>query len=190
MKCISCGSISLSLICNLCESYLKVTKILKRELSNDFKNLSFYSFSELENLIDSKYHFHGDKVFHILAKNSFEQFANDFAYNEKIFIVPIDDHTRHEFSHTAILVNAMKSKNLIPKFNCLKATNIVKYAGRDLEFRQKNPRKFKVNNLKNKKVILVDDLITTGTTILEAKKALESQNNEVLFSLTLADAKF
>jgi competence protein ComFC len=37
--------------------------------------------------------------------------------------------------------------------------------------------------------ILCDDLITTGATIKEAKKALEKKNNQILFSLTLADAK-
>lgn len=190
MKCISCGSFSLPIICNLCESYLLVNKIYKRELSKEFENLSFYSFSELENLIESKYHFHGDKVFDKLAKNSFSKFAKEFNYEKEVYIIPIDDHTRHNFSHTAILAKAMKTKNLIPKYNCLNAKNIVKYAGRDLEFRQKNKRDFQVKNLKNKKVILVDDLITTGTTILEAKKALEKENNEVLFSLTLADAKF
>ena len=65
----------------------------------------------------------------------------------------------------------------------------VKYAGKDLEFRQKNPRRFQSTNISNKMTILCDDLITTGATIKEAKKALEKKNNQVLFSLTLADAK-
>jgi competence protein ComFC len=38
-------------------------------------------------------------------------------------------------------------------------------------------------------VILIDDIVTTGTTILEAKKCLEENNCEVLFALTLTDAK-
>jgi competence protein ComFC len=58
-----------------------------------------------------------------------------------------------------------------------------------LEFRQKNPRKFKVSNISSQITILCDDIITTGETIKQAKKALEKKNNEVLFSLTLADAK-
>ena len=58
-----------------------------------------------------------------------------------------------------------------------------------MEFRQKNPRKFKVTNISNQLTILCDDLITTGATIREAKKALEKKNNQVIFSLTLADAK-
>ena len=83
----------------------------------------------------------------------------------------------------------LKSQFITPKYNCLKATNIVKYAGKNLEFRQKNPRRFNCANITNQMTILCDDLITTGATIREAKKALEKKNNQILFSLTLADAK-
>ena len=37
-------------------------------------------------------------------------------------------------------------------------------------------------------MILVDDLITTGSTILEAKEVLEKNNCEVLFALSISDA--
>ena len=113
----------------------------------------------------------------------------NFVFEKEVFAIPIDDHTRHDFSHTAILAKHLKSQFITPKYNCLKATNIVKYAGKDLEFRQKNPRHFKLINISNQMTILCDDLITTGATIKQAKKALEKKNNEVLFSLTLADAK-
>lgn len=190
MKCISCESISFQIICKNCQKNLLSPSFNKRLLSKDFINYSFYPFKEIEDLILSKYHFHGDRVFKILAKLSFRKFAHNFDLNdEKIIAIPIDDHVRHYFSHTAILAKELKSKNITPKYNILKATNIVKYAGKDLDYRQKNPRKFKVQNIKNQKVILIDDLITTGTTILEAKKALERLNCEVLFSLTLCDAK-
>jgi competence protein ComFC len=161
----------------------------KRELEKDFFNYSFYALSDIEDLITSKYYFHGDRVFNILAKLSFAKFSQNFNLNEEIIVIPIDDHTRHDFSHTAILARHLKSNIIRPKYNCLKASNIVKYAGKDLEFRKNNPRKFKTSKIKNKTLILCDDLITTGTTILEAKKALEKQNNKILFSLTLADAK-
>ena len=127
--------------------------------------------------------------FLLLAKLSFAKFAQNFVFEKEVFAIPIDDHTRHDFSHTAILARHLKSQFITPKYNCLKATNIVKYAAKDLEFRQKNPRKFKLTNITNQMTILCDDLITTGATIKQAKKALEKKNNEVLFSLTLADAK-
>ncbi|MCD8541680.1 MAG: hypothetical protein LRY22_03610 [Aliarcobacter cryaerophilus] len=89
--------------------------------------------------------------------------------------IPIDDHTRHDFSQTAILAKHLKSAFIKPIFNTLKAKNIVKYAGKNLEFRQKNPRKFIYSGVKNCDVILVDDVITTGTTILEAKKSFKKR---------------
>jgi competence protein ComFC len=188
MKCLSCEQLSFKIICKNCQINLLQPSFHKRELEKDFYNYSFYSFSEIEEFIISKYYFHGDKVFNILAQLSFKKFALNFDFDELVYSIGIDEHSRHEFSQTAILSRHLKSKNIKPLYNKCKATNIVKYAGHDLEYRQNNKRKFKTN-LSNKKIILVDDLITTGTTILEAKKTLEKKNNEVLFSLTLADAK-
>ena len=188
MKCLSCENLSLQIICKSCQKNLLKPSFHKRELETDFFNYSFYAFSEIEEFISAKYYFYGDRVFNILASLSFKKFAKNFDFNELVYSIGIDEHTRHEFSQTAILSRHLKSKNIKPLFNQCKATNIVKYAGHNLEFRKKNKRNF-ITELSNKKLILVDDLVTTGTTILEAKKVLESKNNEVLFSLTLADAK-
>ncbi|XPV67946.1 MAG: phosphoribosyltransferase [Halarcobacter sp.] len=124
-----------------------------------------------------------------MAKLSFKKFADNFVFDQIVYSIGIDEHTRHEFSQTAILSKHLKSNHIKPLYNQLRATNIVKYAGHDLEYRLKHKRGFK-SSLKNKNIILVDDLITTGTTILEAKEILEKNNNKILFSLTLADAKF
>lgn len=188
MKCLSCENLSFQIICKSCQENLLTPSFHKRELEKDFFNYSFYSFSEIEDLISSKYYSHGDRVFNTLAKLSFKKFAQNFVFDELVYSIGIDEHTRHEFSQTAILSRHLKSEFIKPLYSKLIATNIVKYAGHDLEFRKKNKRKFKTS-LTNKKVILVDDMITTGTTILEAKKVLEKRNNKVLFSLTLADAK-
>ena len=189
MKCLTCENLSCTIICKTCQKTLLTPSFHKREISKNFYNYSFYAFSDIEDLILSKYYFHGDRVFNLLAKLSFAKFSKNFDYKENIIAVPIDDHTRHEFSHSAILAKHLKSKIIKPKFNILKASNIIKYAGKDQEFRKNNPRKYKVANINNQTLILCDDLITTGTTILEAKKALEKKNNKILFSLTLADAK-
>lgn len=188
MKCLTCEDFSINIICKNCQRNLLVPSLHKRELQKGFFNYSFYSFSELEEFISSKYYEYGDRVYNILARLSFKKFAQNFEYEKEIISIGIDEHTRHEFSQTAILSKHLKSKYIKPLYGKCKATNIVKYAGRDLDFRKKNKRKFKVE-VSNRTIILVDDLITTGTTILEAKKACEEKNNQVLFSLTLADAK-
>ncbi len=189
MKCLLCENLSLSIICNKCQTTLLQPTFYKRELTNGFFNYSFYSFKEIEELLNSKYYFHGDRIYSILAKLSFNKFAQNFSFNETVYAIGIDEHTRHDYSQTAILSKNLNSSFIKPLFGQLKAKNIVKYAGKDLEFRKKNKRNFETN-LTNKNIILVDDLITTGTTILEAKKILEKKGNNILFSLTLADAKF
>ncbi|NVJ53189.1 MAG: ComF family protein [Campylobacteraceae bacterium] len=188
MKCLSCEKFSINILCKDCQKNFLKPSFYKRELEHGFYNYSFYSFSEIEELITSKYYFHGDRIFKTLAKLSFRKFAKNFEYEELIYSIGIDEHTRHEFSQTAILSKHLKSKYISPLYGKCKATNIVKYAGKDLKFRKKNKRKFDIK-VSNRTIILVDDLITTGTTILEAKKACEEKNNQVLFSLTLADAK-
>ncbi len=189
MKCLSCENLSWEIICKKCQDRLLQPSFYKREIKNNFFNYSFYALSEIQDFINSKYYFYGDQVFNILASLSFKKFANNFYFDKTVYSIGIDEHTRHEFSQTAILSYSLKSKYIKPIYNQCKATNIVKYAGKNLQYRQKNRREFKTT-LSNKSIILVDDLITTGTTILEAKKTLEKRGNKVLFCLTLADAKF
>ncbi|WP_141051670.1 ComF family protein [Aliarcobacter cryaerophilus] len=185
MKCTSCDKLSLQIICKTCQTTLLAPNFYKKELEKDFFIYSFYDYKDLEDLIQSKYHFYGDRVFNILAKLSFKKFADNFEFTHPILALPIDDHTRHDFSQTAILAKHLKSAFIKPVFNTLKATNRVIYAGKNLEFRQKNPRNFIYSGETNCDVILVDDVITTGTTILEAKKLLKKQGVNVLFAITL-----
>ena len=190
MRCISCENLSWKIICKTCQNNLLQSSFNKRELKKDFFVYSFYKFDDVKELLNTKYEFYGDKVLNILATLSFKKFGSNFEFNSQVYAISIDDHARHEFSQTAILAKYLKSQNIIPIYNKLKATNIVKYAGKGLEFRKKNKRKFKYSGDKNIQVILVDDLVTTGSTILEAKKILEQNGCEVLFALTLSDAKF
>lgn len=190
MRCLSCGNLSFYAICKTCQRNLLEPTFNKRELEKDFFVYSFYPYEDIKEFINTKYEFYGDRVYNILAKLAFKKFSLNFRLGENIIVIPIDDHTRHEFSQTAILAKHLKSKHFKVLYNTLKAENKVKYAGRDLEFRKKNPRRFKYIGKKNLKVVLVDDLVTTGSTILEAKTVLEANGCEVLFSLTLSDAKF
>jgi competence protein ComFC len=187
MRCLACQCFSVKIICKDCQKNLLSPSLYKRELSKGFFVYSFYKFEEIKEFINTKYEFYGDRVFNILASLSFTKFAQNFSYENDIYAIPIDDHTRHEFSHTAILAKHLKSKYIIPKFDVLKATNIVKYAGKDLDFRNKNKRNFLYKGLSNIQVILVDDVITTGSTILEAKEILANYNCEVLFVLCISD---
>lgn len=189
MRCITCQSLSLNVVCKDCQENFLKSSFFKRELEKDFFVYSFYKFDEIKELINSKYQFYGDRIFKILSELSMKKFTLNFSFPNKVFAIPIDDHTFHQFSQTAILTKYLQSDFIQPVFNTLKATNRVKYAGKDLEFRKKNKRKFIYTGKRDIQVILVDDLVTTGLTILEAKECLEKNGCTVLFTLTLSDAK-
>jgi competence protein ComFC len=189
MRCVACEKLSFRMICKNCQKKYFDPVFNKRELAKDFFVYSFYEYDGIKELLNSKYEFYGDRIYNILASLSFSKFGKNFEFIEIVDAVPIDDHTRHDFSHTAILVKHLKSKFIAPKINLLKAKNQIKYAGKTLEFRKNNPRNFFYNGEKRRNIILVDDIITTGTTILEAKRCLEQNGCKVLFALTLCDAK-
>lgn len=189
MRCFTCQSLSMKAICKDCQENFLSSSFYKRELEKDFFVYSFYKFDEVKELINTKYQFYGDRVFKILSTLSLQKFSSNFTFPHKIYAIPIDDHTFHQFSQTAILTKSLQSKFIKPIFNTLKATNRVKYAGKDLEFRKKHKRDFVYVGKKDIQVILIDDLVTTGLTILEAKECLEKNGCEVLFALTLSDAK-
>ena len=189
MRCLTCETLSLSIICKQCQKTLLKPSLFKRELNEELIIYSFYPYEELEELLQSKYKFHGDPVLNILAQLSFAQFARAFYYSNEVLALPIDDHIRDDYSHSAILAKHLKSQSIKPIYNELHSQSRVKYAGKDLKYRQKHPRKFELRSLKDQNIILVDDIVTTGTTLLEAQKVCEKEGNTTLFALCLADAK-
>ena len=189
MRCLSCEKLSFLIICKGCQNNFLSSSLNKREIDKDFYVYSFYDFNEVKELINSKYYFYGDRVINILASLSFKIFSQNLNLDFPITVIPIDDHTRHNFSHSAILARHMKNNKLNVVYNTLKAKNKIKYAGKSLFYRKHNKRDFMYTGKKDLNVILVDDLLTSGSTILEAKRILEKNNCTVLFSLTLSDAK-
>lgn len=190
MRCANCGRLSIKILCKFCALHLKNSSLKTRILKDDFKIYSFFDYSEVKDLIHSKHKFHGKFIYKSLANLSLKKFAQNFKFGSKINAVAIDDRVKFDYSHTAILARALKSDEIKPLHYCLHASSDVNYSGKDLAFRIKHPRNFKLNKIPKFPVILVDDIITTGTTMIEAKTALEKFGVEVLFGLVLADAKY
>lgn len=188
MRCLLCESLSLTHICLSCQREFLTPSLYKRELNKNIQVISFYKYSEIKNLLHTKHTDIGYYVYSILAKNSFEKFAKNFEYSSTIFSIPIDDKVTELYSHTAILNKSLKSRYIKPLFNKLRAKNSVTYSGKSKEFRLLNPRDFEVKDIKDKEIILVDDIITTGATLSEATNTLKMYSNTTLFCLTLADA--
>ena len=189
MRCVVCNSLSIFRpICKKCQTSFLIPQISKRDFGG-FEIISFYPYSHIEPLIKYKYKPLGSKIYSIMAKYTFSLFGHHYKIDDKIYAIPIDDNVDKGYSHTAILTKNLQSKNIKPIFGKLLATNSMKYAGTSLEFRKNNKRDFKYYGEKNINVILVDDIVTTGSTILEAKNILEYNGVNVIFALVLADAK-
>ena len=187
MKCLLCESLSLSHICSTCQTTFLTPSIYKRKIARNIEVISFYKYKDIKNLLHTKHTDIGFYVYSILAKNSFKKFAQEFNFEHVVNAIPIDDTVKSGYSHTAILNKALTCRSIKPLYNKLRAKNDVSYSGKNKEFRLLNPRLFEMKNFNGRDVILVDDIITTGSTLTQAIQAMESNKKEVLFCLTLAD---
>jgi competence protein ComFC len=152
----------------------------------NFKVVSFYEYRQIEPLLLTKHHAVGSEIYKILAKNSFSEFSKNF--KSEAFAVPIDDRIDSGYSHTAILAHALKSRFIKAKYGVLEAKNRVTYSGKPLSFRLQNPREFRYKGPKGD-IVLVDDIVTTGTTLKEAYRVCKAAGASPLFALTLAWVK-
>jgi len=185
MKCMVCENYSLHHICSECQKVHLTPTLFTQELTPDVKVLSFYKYEQIKDFIHTKHTDLGFYIYNILAQNSFKLFAQEFQYNENIVSIAVDDHVRGDYSHTAILNNSLKTPNITPLHNKLRAQSNISYSGKSKQFRLEHPRDFLLKPFPEKSTILVDDIITTGTTLREALSVLQQAEKEVLFSLTL-----
>jgi len=187
MKCLLCENYSLTHICPSCQELFLTPSIYKRKLSNGLEVISFYKYSEIKNLLFTKHTDIGFYIYNLLAELSFKKFADEFEVDLETVSIAIDDNVKSGYSHTAILNKRLHSKYIKPLYNILRANNSLSYSGKSREFRIMNPRDFKIKKFKQMHVILVDDIITTGTTLIEASNLLKRQKKKILFCLTLSD---
>ena len=182
-----CENLALSHICKSCQELFLSPSIYKRQLSNGIQVISFYKYSEIKDLLHTKHTDLGYHIYNILAKLSFKKFASEFPIKEDIVSIAIDDNVKSGYSHTAILNAALKSSNIRPLYSKLRAKNNISYSGKDRAFRASNPRNFELQNFKQKNLILVDDVVTTGSTLSEAISLLQRENKNIYLALTLCD---
>ncbi|MDD3342808.1 MAG: phosphoribosyltransferase family protein [Sulfurospirillaceae bacterium] len=188
MRCHLCLQWSWQPLCKTCLSTLLEPTPAKRILESGLKVYSFYQYSEIANLLHTKHTYIGAKIFAQLAKNSMLPFLQQFDFPKGAYGIPIDDHVRHGYAHSAVLAKELKSI-LKPLYGSLRAQNHETYSGQKLAFRLSHKRDFISTCNEGISVVLIDDIVTTGTTLQEAQKVLEKNGVKVLFALVLADAK-
>ena len=187
MICLVCEKISFSIICQNCQDLYLKANIIKRNITKEVPLYSFYNYDEINDLLLLKYKIIGSRVYEILAKNSFKIFAKSFDYKTNIYTIAIDDNIKKGYSHTSILAKHLKKKNISILHHALISTNNTQYANKSLEYRLQNPRDFIYKAKSNIDVILVDDIVVSGSTMKEAIAILEKNNVNVLFALCLCD---
>ena len=188
MRCLICEKIHFSHVCKACKKSYFTARPEIRTLENNLQVLSFFSYDEIDFLLKTKHKYIGSHLYKILANHSMLALSEAFKFDMKLDIIPIDDKVKGSYSHTAILANALKSKKLTPLYQSLHSQSDVSYSGQNLAFRKSHPRDFKLLKVPKNQVILVDDIITSGTTLLEASNFLEAQNIQIFMAVTLADA--
>lgn len=187
MRCHACGRWSLALLCSGCRRALLTPSVHKRTIDG-LEIVSFYPYSDLEPLLFTKHTVLGHGLYHLIAHHALTPFARAFHLPNPLSVLPIDDRLRGDYAHTAILAHALTSASLRPLYGTLHAQSSVTYAGQNLAFRKANPRNFRYTGPALLEALLIDDIVTTGTTLLEARDTLARHGITVPFALTLADA--
>ncbi|GHS87894.1 hypothetical protein FACS189487_04930 [Campylobacterota bacterium] len=187
MRCLLCSAFSWRLICKNCEA--KIETIPKAHNLQELKVISFYDFDDIEPLLHAKYRPFGSYILKNLALKSFRKFFSALELENPAALVPIDDRISTWYSHTAILAKFGAGGVVRARFGVLRARSHDRYAGQTLAFRKSHPRRFVVKSFIEKNAILIDDIMTTGTTLLEAAAALENSGKIVLFAVVLSRAK-
>ena len=195
MRCFSCYNLSIDPICKECRQDTLTVEMNKEKIGN-LEVVSFFDYYLAVEFIKSKYANSGYRIYKFFAKKYFNPFLKEYIENleereDKIYLIGIDENIKRGFSIVSILMHygAGKIEGLKPIYNVLRAKNRVQYAGKSLEYRLKNPRKFIYKGPKNIDAILIDDTITTGTTLEEAYRVLKDNNVNVHFALTVAVVK-
>jgi len=188
MRCFSCDSFSINPICKDCIREFLEPEMIEREIGN-LKVISFFDYYLTVEFIKSKYTVSGYRIYKFLAKKFFAPFIKtyvDHLFSRKIYLIGIDENVKRGYSNIALLTHyGAKKAGIKVLHNSLKAKNRVQYAGKSLEFRLENPREFVYKGPKNIDAILIDDTVTTGTTLEEAHRVLKKSGVNVHFARIL-----
>ena len=153
-------------ICPRCE--VKFERIEKQQ---EQQIISLYHYNDAMKDFLHRYKFLHDVVLAYV----FNQVIHEQLKNEKYTIVPIPMHPENLKLRTFAQVDELLKAAKVPYEHHLKKMSNEQQAKKSRIERLQTPQLFEVidsQQIKNKKILLVDDIITTGTTMNHAKKTL------------------
>ena len=197
-QCLICGKIG-KYICNDCEEKIKKYEIDKYEINkqNNNKKLFIYKYEdEIRKLIiDYKFN---DKAY------LYKLFLNEIIKNKNIcnfiksydIIIPVPVHWKRKlergYNQTELIIKEISKllKVDFSKNTLIKEKNIKPLSKMGAKDRKKNIKGvFSIKNnqrIFNKKVLLFDDIYTTGSTFKECEKILKEAGAKEVGMLSLA----
>jgi len=190
MRCLSCRKWSRQVICRSCHEQLLAPTVSTRK-AGSLDVVSLFRYRNIEPFLLSKHTPAGYRLFRYFGRRHIAPFLEAFAegLEAPARIIAVDEQPMGGYSHTALLARYGAVPGLSPLHGVLRARNRVRYAGRSLRFRLENPRDFRYTGPSGIEAVLLDDIITTGSTLAEAHRVLRDNGVNVLFALTLADAR-
>ncbi len=188
MRCFVCNALSFTSLCRRCRTDIVVPSIDMREVGT-LRIYSLFSYSAIEALLLTKHKSEGYRLYRTLGRYYLRPFLHQVQtqLSHSFCAVGVDERVEAGYSHIAQLTRSVVSDSITTRHGVLRAQNRVRYAGKSLAYRLENPRGFRYTGDKTD-VVLVDDIVTTGTTLHEAMLTVEKSGANVLFAVVLADA--
>ena len=196
MYCAICRRFRFSILCKECLDLIWNAR-LRRELSNGLKVFSPFAYSELGWLLHSKDAVIGSRVFKILGRLGVECFFANYPAlldlkRDEVGVICIRNKRVGVYSHSAILARCFRRFGFKVFCNALISGNDLRFMRLSLEDRREASREFRFRPPRSSRIcafIIVDDVVTTGQTLLEASMLVESLGFKALFAWTLCDAR-
>ena len=192
-----CNKIHKENLCEECENKIKKYQINKYNIKKNVEMINIYKYDGIirEKIIEYKFQ---DKSY------MYKTFAKMILKNEKVcgffkkydIIIPVPIHKKRKaqrgYNQVELIAKEL-SKNTHLKLEnnvLIKQKNIISQSELNKNQRKQNVRDaFKIINvekIENKKVLLMDDIYTTGNTINECCKKLKKAKIEKIGILTIA----
>ena len=189
MRCVSCQKLSMRVICSECHERLLNPTVSLRKVGT-LEVISLFKYRNIAPFLLTKHTPLGHRIYSYFSRRHLAHLLENFAreLETPVHLIAIDDRPSGGYSHTAVLVHGVGNDLLPPLPGALRAQNRISYAGKSLRFRLENPRDFRYRGPSGIEAVLIDDIVTTGSTLSEAHRVLRDAGVEVLFAMTLADA--